>query len=150
MSFVDASIKLPLWNRNQGNIAAAKADLERAQQDVLRTQLSLKQQAAPLAQEYLSSKFEADRYSTELLPLARRAYELYLMKYQQMAVAYPQVLISQRTLFQLQVDYLHALSSVWNNALALQNYTLSNGLEQPIGAGTSTTTINLPNGGGTE
>ncbi len=150
MSFVDASIKLPLWNRNQGNIEAAKADLERAKQDVLRTQLSLKQDAAPLAEEYLSSKFEADRYSTELLPRARRAYELYLMKYQQMAAAYPQVLISQRTLFQLQVDYLHALSSVWSNALALQNYTLSNGLNQPMETGTSNTTINLPNGGGSE
>ena len=151
MSFVDASIKLPLWNRNQGNIEAAKADVERAKQNVLRTQLSLQKQAAPLAQEYLSSKFEADKYSTELLPRARRAYELYLMKYQQMAVAYPQVLISQRTLFQLQVDYLHALSSVWSNALALQNYTLSNGgLDQPMGTGTNSTTLNLPNGGGAE
>lgn len=150
MSFVDAGIKLPLWNRNQGNIEAAKADLERAKQDVLRTRLALQQEAAPLAQEYLSSRFEAERYSTELLPRARRAYELYLMKYQQMAVAYPQVLVSQRTLFQLQVDYLHALSSVWSNAVALQNYTLSDALSQPLGSGTRSSTINLPNGGGTE
>jgi outer membrane protein, heavy metal efflux system len=150
MSFVDAGVKLPLWNRNQGNVEAAKADLERAKQDVLRTQLYLKQQAQRLAQEYLSSQFEADRYRNDMLPRARRAYELYLMKYQQMGSAYPQVLVSQRTLFQLQVDYIHTLGMLWHNALALQNYTLSNGLERPMSTGTDNTTLNLPNGGGSE
>ena len=150
MSFADASVKLPLWNRNQGNIDAAKAEVERARQNVSRTQLYLKNQAEPLAQNYLASQFEADQYRNELLPRARRAYELYLMKYQQMAEAYPQVLVSQRTLFQLQVDYLHALSQVWTNAVALQNYTLSHGLDEPMNTGTNSTTVNLPNGGGTE
>ncbi len=150
MSFADASIKLPLWNRNQGNLDAAKAEVERARQNVARTQLYLKNQAEPLAQNYLASRFEADQYRDELLPRARRAYELYLMKYQQMAEAYPQVLVSQRTLFQLQVDYHHALGQVWANAVALQNYTLSRGLDAPINTGTNSTTVNLPNGGGTE
>lgn len=149
-SFVDVSVSLPLWNRNQGNIEAAKVELERAKQEVVRTQLYLKQQAEPLVQEYLSSEFEADRYRSELLPRARRAYELYLMKYQQMAATYPQVLVSQRTLFQLQVDYLRALEMEWSSALALENYTLDGGLEQPIGTGADTTTINPPNGGGNE
>jgi cobalt-zinc-cadmium efflux system outer membrane protein len=147
-SFVDASVNIPLWNRNQGNIEAARVELERARQDVKRTQLYLKQQSEPLAQQYLSSRFEAERYGSELLPRARRAYQLYLVKYQQMAAAYPQVLVSQRTLFQLQVDYLEALGMEWNNAVALENYTLMNGLEQPVAAGTDTTTLNLPTGGG--
>ena len=38
-SFVEAGVQLPIWNRNQGNIAASKVELERARQDVLRTQL---------------------------------------------------------------------------------------------------------------
>ncbi len=150
MSFATAGIDLPLWNRNQGNIEAAKADVERARQDVTRTQLYLKQEAEPLAQQYLASRFEVDRYRTQLIPRARRAYELYLMKYQQMAMAYPQVLVSQRTLFQLQIDYLHALSTVWTYGAALQNYTLSGGLEAPTSRGAMSTTINLPNGGGSE
>jgi cobalt-zinc-cadmium efflux system outer membrane protein len=148
MSFATAGINLPLWNRNQGNIEAAQADLERAKQDVIRTQLHLKQEAEPLAQQYLAARFEADRYRTQLIPRARRAYELYLMKYQQMAMAYPQVLVSQRTLFQLQIDYLHALSTVWMDGAALQNYTLDGGLDAVVGSGT--TTINPPNGGGSE
>jgi cobalt-zinc-cadmium efflux system outer membrane protein len=148
MSFATAGINLPLWNRNQGNIEAAQADLERAKLDVIRTQLYLKQESEPLAQQYLAARFEADRYRTQLIPRARRAYELYLMKYQQMAMAYPQVLVSQRTLFQLQIDYLHALSAVWTDGAALQNYTLDGGLDAVVGSGT--TTINPPNGGGSE
>ncbi len=134
MSFAQAGVELPLWNRNQGATGAARADVARAQADVTRTQLSLKQQAEPLAQSYLSARFQAERYKTELLPRAERAYELYSMKYQQMAAAYPQVLLSQRTLFRLQIGYLRALETEWTDAVRLQNYTLSGGL-QGVGSG---------------
>ena len=108
-SFASASIELPLWNRNQGNIAAAQAELDNARQDVTRTQLALRQKAGVMLQNYLSAKLEADQYRTALLPRARRAYQLYLDKYQDMAQAYPQVILSQRTLFQLEAQ-LHRLS----------------------------------------
>jgi cobalt-zinc-cadmium efflux system outer membrane protein len=149
-SFATAGINIPLWNRNQGNIEAAKVEIERANQDVVREQLSLRQEAAPLAQSYESSKFQADRYKTQLIPRAARAYELYLKKYQNMAQAYPQVLVSQRTYFQLQIGYLMALHDMWRSAIALQNYTLSGGLQTPMSAGSASTTINLPNSGGAQ
>jgi cobalt-zinc-cadmium efflux system outer membrane protein len=132
MGFAQAGIELPLWNRNQGNTGAAKADVARAQADVTRTQLSLKQTAESLAQGYLSARFQAERYRTQLIPRAQRAYELYGMKYQQMAAAYPQVLTSQRTLFNLQIAYLHALEKEWMNAVGLQNYALRDGLDHPM------------------
>lgn len=149
-TFASAGINIPLWNRNQGNVEAAKVEIERAEQDVLREQLSLRQQAVPLAQSFNSAKFEADRYRTQLIPRATRAYELYLKKYQSMAQAYPQVLVSQRTLFQVQIGYLTALHEVWRNAIALQNYNLSGGLETPMSNGPSTTVINLPNSSGAQ
>lgn len=130
-SFASAGINLPLWNRNQGNIAAAQADLERARQEVTRTRLALRQTAAPLAQSYQTARLTADRYRTELIPRAKRAYELYLARYQEMAMAYPQVLVSQRTLFQLQIAYLKALHDEWQSAIALQNQTLTGALDPP-------------------
>jgi cobalt-zinc-cadmium efflux system outer membrane protein len=130
-SFASVGIELPLWNRNQGNLRAAEADLDQARQEITRTQLSLRQQAEALLQNYLSAKEEAERYRTALLPRARRAYELYLNKYQNMAQAYPQVIVSQRTLFELEVHYIDSLDSIWQNAIALQNFTLQGGLENP-------------------
>jgi cobalt-zinc-cadmium efflux system outer membrane protein len=147
-TFASAGIDLPLWNRNQGNVSAAEIEVERARQDVLRTQLSLKRKAIPFAESYETARFTADRYRTELIPRALRAYQLYLAKYQSMAMAYPQVLVSQRTLFQLQISYLTALHEEWSNAISLQNYTLSGGLEGPVSTGSSSTSINVPSAGG--
>jgi cobalt-zinc-cadmium efflux system outer membrane protein len=146
-AFASAGIDLPIFNRNQGNVAAANAELERARAEVSRVQLSLRQNAQTFLQNYLSSEAQAVRYKNEMIPRAARAYELYLAKYHQMGAAYPQVLISQRTLFQLQVGYTNALGNVWSTAIALQNYTLSSGLSAPMPAGNASTTFNLPNSG---
>lgn len=146
--FAVAGINLPIFNRNQGNVAAAQVELERAQVEVSRVQLSLRQMTQPLLQTYLSSQVEAARYKDEMIPRATRAYQLYLAKYQQMGAAYPQVLVSQRALFQLQVGYVHALQNLWTTAIALQNYTLSSGLDSPAASGAYGVTLNLPSSSG--
>ena len=143
-SFVEASVQLPLWNRNQGNIAASAVELERSRQDVTRTQLMTKNRAEPYAQQYQTARFTAERYRTEMLPRARRAYQLEVTKYQQMALAYPHVLAAQHMLFTLQLSYVQALNEEWRAAIALENYTLMNGLDEPMSIGTDSTTMNLP------
>jgi len=88
-----------------------------------------------------------ERYSTQLIPRARRAYELYLQKYRNMAAAYPQVIVSQRTLFQLEASYARALGELWISAVQLQKYVLANGLTAPISSGSTSTESNLPTSG---
>lgn len=142
--FVTAGITLPLFNRNQGNVAAAEAERERAHSEVSRAKLSLRRQAEGLLQDYLSASEEANQYKNEMIPRAQRAYSLYLTKYRQMGAAYPEVLVSQRTLFQLRASYVAVLERVWSSAIALQNYTLAGGLGAPLPSGTTSTTLNLP------
>ncbi len=143
-SFAQAGVELPLWNRNQGNIAAAKALLDRAHREEERTKLWTRNQTEPLAQQYLAARFTAERYRTEMLPRARRAYELQVSKYQQMSLEYPAVLAAQQMLFTLQLGYTEALHAQWRAAIALQNYGLMNALDEPLSSGTDSTTINLP------
>jgi len=76
-------VNIPIFNRNQGNTAAAKAELARAQQEVTRVQFSLRQNAQPLLEAYLTEQLEAERYKSEMIRRAARAYELYLNKYRQ-------------------------------------------------------------------
>lgn len=130
--FITAGISLPLFDRNQGNVTAAEADRDRAQAEAARVQLSVRERAERLIQNYLSAQEEANRYKDEMIPRAQQAYQLYLAKYRQMGAAYPEVLVSQRTLFQLRASYISSLLSVWSNAIALQNYALSGGLEAVI------------------
>lgn len=133
--FAEVGVNVPIFNRNQGNIQAAEADRERAAAEVQRVALVLRQMAAPVLQGYASSRAVADRYHASTLPNARQAYELYLQKYNEGAAAYPQVLIAQRTLFQLESGYIAALENVWIGAATLQGLLLTDGLDLPATPG---------------
>jgi len=149
-SFATVGVQIPLFNRNQGNVEAAKAQVERERVEVGRIRLQLLQRAQPLLQRYLISRAEEERYRTELIPRAQRAYDLYLGKYRDMAAAYPSVIVSQRTLFQLQDSYARTLSELWTTSLELQNYLLTDAVSAAQPAGNTSTQINLPTGGGVE
>ncbi len=131
-SFASAGVEVPFFNRNQGNVKAAEAALEAAKQEVVRQKLVSQSRLEPMRQSYLQAEFTAERYRTELIPRAQRAYQLYLGKYQAMEMAYPQVLVSQRTLFQLQIAYLRALREQRSYANGLESFGLSGGLEPRV------------------
>jgi outer membrane protein, heavy metal efflux system len=139
--FAEVGVQMPLFNRNQGNVAAARADLDRAHQEVTRVQLALRERAADYVQGYETSRDAVNRYKNQMIPRAQQAYQMYLMRYRQMAAAYPQVLIAQRTLVRLQVGYVAALESMRTSALVLQNYLLTDGLEAPSRPGEMNRTV---------
>jgi outer membrane protein, heavy metal efflux system len=148
IGFAEVGLNLRVFNRNQGNVQAAKADLERANLEVQRVSLVLRQMAAPFVQNYASSRAVAETYKSRTLLNAQRAYELYLQRYREGAAAYPQVLIAQRTLFDLQTNYIHALERVWMNAVTLQGLLLTDGLDLPSAPGEidrPVREINMPN-----
>src|SRR5579859_5997637 len=145
--FADVGVRIPIFNRNQGNIATAKANAERAKREVERVKLVMRERAATIVQNYTFSQSAVDRYKNEMIPRARKAYEMYTKKYQDMAAAYPQVLIAQRTLMQLEVSYVNALESFATSSLSLQSYLLTDGLEapaQPGGIDQPVREVNLP------
>ncbi len=127
-SFASASIDLPLWNRNRGNVAAAQAAVERAQAEAERVRLALRHSAAPLIEEYNIAAAQSARFKSDLLPRAQRAYELYRDRYRQMAAAYPQVLVSQRTLFELQLASVRSLGEQWQSAARLRHFAMDGSL----------------------
>jgi len=145
--FADVGVRIPIFNRNQGNIATAKADAERAKREVDRVKLLLRERAASVVQNYTFSQTAVDRYKNQMIPRAQKAYKMYSKKYQEMAAAYPQVLIAQRTLMQLEVSYINALESFATSSLSLQSYLLTDGLEapaQPGGIDKPVREVNMP------
>jgi outer membrane protein, heavy metal efflux system len=145
--FADVGVRIPIFNRNQGNIATAKADAERATREVERVKLVLRERAASVVQNYTFSQTAVDRYKNQMIPRAQKAYEMYSKKYQDMAAAYPQVLIAQRTLMQLEVSYITALENFATSSLSLQSYLLTDGLEapsQPGGIDQPVREVNIP------
>ncbi|HWB84393.1 MAG TPA: TolC family protein [Bryobacteraceae bacterium] len=125
-------VQLPIFNRNQGGVAAARADIESAKQNVARVKLQIQRELAGMFRDYAAGRVLVQQYKTEMLPRAEEAYRLYQTNYQKMAGAYPQVLISQRTLFQLEAEYVQALENTWQNALLIRGFGLMDGLSEPF------------------
>jgi len=128
-SSAEVGVQIPIFNRNQGNIAAARADAERASLAVERTRLNLRSRLAAAYREYQDSVAAVDRYKTVMIPRAQEAYDLYLRNFRSMAAAYPQVIIAQRNLFQLQEDYVTTLVSAWRRTVEIQGLLLIEGAE---------------------
>ena len=131
----EASVQIPIFNRNQGNIAAARANSERAGEEKTRVELTLRERAATLVDEYANAKLMAVEYRDGILPRARKAYGLLTDKYGKMLASYPRVLESQRKLYELQLEYIASLEGVWTYGIALQGYLLTDGLEAPARPG---------------
>ncbi len=129
--FAEVGVQIPIFNRNQGAVDAARFQTERARQEIQRVELVLRERATGVLETYQRSRIAAERYRTQILPRAQRAYELMLQKYGLMLASYPQVLLAQRTLFQLHSDYISALQELWMTAIALRGLLLTDGLEAP-------------------
>src|SRR5437773_579718 len=131
----EVAVQIPLFNRNQGNVTAARADIERAGQEKKRIALTLRERAASAIDQYANARLMALEYRDEMLPRAKKAYALMVEKYGQMLASYPRVLDTQRKLYELQIEYIAVLESVWTNGIALQGYLLTDGLEAPARPG---------------
>jgi len=126
---IEVGVSVPIFNRNQGGIAAAEAELAIAERESDRLQLVLRSRLASAFREYRNAAQMVEKYRTHVLPRARQAYEMYLSSFRQMAAAYPQVLIAQRTLFQVEAEYARALISLRQSGVGLRGFLLSGGLD---------------------
>jgi cobalt-zinc-cadmium efflux system outer membrane protein len=127
----EVGVQVPIFNRNQGGVAAATAETERAKLEMQRVALTLRQRTTSVLDEYANAKLTAQEYRDELLPRAKRAYSLMNEKYGQMLASYPRVVETQRRLYELQGEYIQSLENVWTTGIALQGYLLTDGLEAP-------------------
>lgn len=130
---VNVGVNVPLFNRNQGNIRAAKAQLAYAQADLGRVELSLRQRLARTYARYRTAETLVQTYRKDTLPDARQAYDLYRESFGNRRAAWPQVLVAQRTYFQISVDYVEALDELRRSEVALLGLLLVDGLDEPPG-----------------
>ena len=131
--FAEIGVELHIFDRNQGNVQAARAEVERARHELQRVDLALRNQTSGMYRDYQNAKVVADRYGTEILPRARKAYELMLQRYGLTLVSFTSVLNLQRILFRLETDYITALENLKINAVLLDGFLLSGGLDVPYG-----------------
>ena len=124
-------IKLPIYDRNQGSIMQARAELSRAQAEIGRIEMMLRKKFGETFAEYDADLATARSFEKEILPKAREAYESYLDSYQKRRAAWPQVLVAQREYFQLSDEYLETLLELRTAEAEIKGLFLGSGLDQP-------------------
>lgn len=120
----DVGVEIPLFNRQQGNLRAARAGVERAELEGARTERALQARFAAAWQRYESARVTVTRYRVTALLDARRAYDTYLSNFRGMQGEYPKVLASQQRYFELQEEYNEALREGWRAVAELESLLL--------------------------
>jgi cobalt-zinc-cadmium efflux system outer membrane protein len=121
---------IPFLNRNQGNIQAARANWTAAKQRVRQVELRLTDQMATTYRQYASARQQVERYQQQLIPRADRSITLVQQGYENGQVDYLTLLSTQRTFFQIRLEYLKSLSQLHRNAILLKGLMLSGSLQQ--------------------
>jgi outer membrane protein, heavy metal efflux system len=110
------SLPVPLWNRNQGNILAAQAEVGRSLQEVGRVQNDLTGRLAAAFGRYAAAREREKRYHTSVLPNAQKAYRLAQEAFKGGQFEYLRVLQAQRAAAEANLEYVRVQSEAWQAA----------------------------------
>ena len=103
------SIPIPISDRNQGNIAQARAERIVAENENSSTLLSLKEASEKVYQQLLAASQEVKSYKNDIIPSAQKAYEQASEGYNSGRFSFLELLDAQRTLYEMQEAQLDSL-----------------------------------------
>jgi cobalt-zinc-cadmium efflux system outer membrane protein len=126
---VQVGIPIPIYNRNQGNIAKAQAELAAAQHEVQRVQLALQQRLAAVFEQYATAQQQVEKYTRDIMPSAQESLKLVSAGYRQGEFGYLVLLTAQRTYFQTSLAHLEALRDLRAATAAIEGNLLSDSLQ---------------------
>ena len=115
---------IPVWNRNQGNIRAAQAELGVATQEVARVENDLADRVATAFRAYAAARRRAEIYRAEILPKAQETFDLSLKAFKGGQFEYLRVIQSQRAVAEARLEYNKALGEAWKGAAQLSGLLL--------------------------
>lgn len=128
---IQATLPIPVFNRNQGNITAAEQDWIQASRETKRLRLSLQRDLASRWQQFANARVQVERYRDEVLPTVSDTLKLTRDAYEAGETDYIRLLTAQRTYTETYRDYVAALGVAWQETVHLNGLLLSDGLAVP-------------------
>jgi cobalt-zinc-cadmium efflux system outer membrane protein len=112
---VEVGAALPIFNRNQGNIASARADAARLREEIRRTELSLTDRLTSAYRRYQSAREQAEAYRKKIRPAAEEAERLITGEFERgdPKFDFTSVLEAQRTLIAARLGEVQARGDMW-------------------------------------
>ena len=125
---VQVGAPIPVFNKNQGNISAAQAELTRASREVERIENSIKARLAAVSRDYDSSLAAVSKYSNDILPNADEGLKLAELAYKAGETSFVQVLVARRTYFDTNLQYIASRSLLAQSRAKVDGYLLTGAL----------------------
>ncbi len=110
---------IPVSDRNQGNIRAARANLRDSTETLGTVQLDLLRRLADAYSTHRGAREQAERYKTQIIPDSREALRLVRSGYRNGVTEFAVYLQAQRTVIDATKDYVDILEKVWTSAADL-------------------------------
>lgn len=119
IGIINLSAPLPLWNKNQGNISAAVANVTKASANVSTIRNTIAKQMADARGRYRAADQLVVRYEEKIIPLARESVKVIQEAFDQGQFDFLRLLQAQRALIESQLGYISALETRWMTAAEL-------------------------------
>lgn len=122
---------LPVWNRNQGSIRAAQAELGAAIQEVGRVENDLADRVASAFRVYDAARQRVELYRTSMLPKLREMADLSLKAFQGGQFDFVKLVLARRTVVEAVLEYNKSLADAWKAAAQLSGLLLEESWPDP-------------------
>jgi cobalt-zinc-cadmium efflux system outer membrane protein len=132
MMNVQISAPIPIFNKNQGNIAAAKAEYCRALQEAQRIDNAIRARLAVASGDYSRAAEAVNMYLNELLPAAQQTLDLAEAAYRGGEQDFIQLLVTRRTYFDTNLAYIAAKAQLATAQAQIDGYLLTGALNAVI------------------
>lgn len=138
------ALPVPFFNRNQGNIYRAMAEIRAAEEETSRVRLVLRDLLSESFRRYRVNRLQVERFRDKILPAAEENMELAAVGYQSGERSFLEVLTARQTYFQAKLVYVESLTELRKAIVEIEGLQLTGGLNPAeIGAAIQAT----PGGG---
>ncbi len=123
---------IPIFNKNQGNIAAAQAEFCRASLEVQRIEKSIQARLADVSGDYDSALAAVNQYVKKILPNADESLQLAELAYEAGETSFVQVLVARRTYFDSNLQLVAAQAQLAQANSKVDGFVLTGGLDPVV------------------
>ncbi len=110
------SVPLPIFNRNQGNILSAQAEVGKSHVEVERVRNELASRFASAYGQFEAAKNRANRYRTSILPATVKSLEYSERAYKAGLLDFERIIRAQRFVGEAKLEYAKTLGEAWQAA----------------------------------
>lgn len=119
MAILNFSVPVPIWNRNQGNIRAARADIGRAANAAEQWQNEVAREMADAIARFRAARQQVARFEDRIIPKSEKSVQIIQTGFETGEFDFQRLLQAQRSYVEAELGYIESLEAQWNAAAEL-------------------------------